>query len=84
MFKKVFTGIITKAQLDELTQESESLRTKYLRDGIEGTASGDNIDGIFDYVEGTSGYATTGFPSKSYYTTQIGTDVMDIYRGGIY
>lgn len=67
-----------------------NLEDNYIKYGIEGTSEGDPIEGIFNYIEATGGYAVTGIAAGS--LTMIGTktknemitEMMDCLRNGNY
>tara|TARA_R100001480_G_scaffold33882_1_gene45533 strand:+ start:414 stop:1025 length:612 start_codon:yes stop_codon:yes gene_type:complete len=71
---------LTKDQTNEIADDTIILNEKYIYYGIESKAI-DNIDGLFDYVEGTSAYSSSGFPSKSYYTVELKNQVMNLLTG---
>jgi len=71
---------LTKDQSNEIANDTIVLNEKYIYYGIESKAL-DNIDGLFDYVEGTAAYTDAGFPSKPYYTTELGNGVMNFLNG---
>ena len=71
---------LTKDQSNEIADDTIVLNEKYIYYGIESKAL-DNIDGLFDYVEGTAAYSSSGFPSKPYYTTELRDGVMNFLNG---
>ena len=71
---------LTKDQSNEIADDTIVLNEKYIYYGIESKAI-DNVDGLFDYVEGTAGYSGSGFPSKPYYTTELKDGVMNFLKG---
>tara|TARA_Y100000389_G_C17455556_1_gene517907 strand:+ start:657 stop:1268 length:612 start_codon:yes stop_codon:yes gene_type:complete len=71
---------LSKDQSNEIANDTIILNEKYIYYGIESKAL-DNIDGLFDYVEGTAAYSSTGFPSKSYYTVELKNQVMNLLTG---
>ena len=56
------------------------LNEKYIYYGIESQAE-DGVDGLYDYVNGTSSYTGGGFPSKSYYTDSLKQGVLNCLNG---
>ena len=71
---------LTKDQSNEVADDTIILNEKYIYYGIESKAI-DNVDGLFDYVEGTAAYSSSGFPSKPYYTTELRDGVMNFLNG---
>jgi len=71
---------LTKDQSNEVANDTLLLNEKYIYYGIESN-SADSIDGLIDYVNGTSGYAGGGFPAKSYYTDELKTGIMNCLNG---
>tara|TARA_B100000900_G_C20460256_1_gene666959 strand:+ start:349 stop:966 length:618 start_codon:yes stop_codon:yes gene_type:complete len=71
---------LTKDQSNEVADDTIVLNEKYIYYGIESKAI-DNVDGLFDYVEGTAAYSSSGFPSKPYYTTELRDGVMNFLNG---
>lgn len=67
-------------QSDDLANDTVLLNEKYVYYGIESNAT-NNIDGLFDYIQGTSTYSGSGFPSKSYYTSSLETGIMNYLNG---
>jgi hypothetical protein len=59
-----FNSLTVADCMDIVDFISEKLQSSYVG-GIESNAL-DGKDGLFDYVSGTSGFAATGLPSKSY------------------
>ncbi len=71
---------LTKEQSNEVANDTLLLNEKYIYYGIESN-SADSIDGLVDYVNGTSGYTGGGFPAKSYYTDELKTGIMNCLNG---
>ena len=71
---------LTKDQSNDIANDTIVLNEKYIYYGIESRAA-DNVDGLFDYVQGEGSYADSGFPSKSYYTTELKNGVMNLLTG---
>ena len=65
---------LTKDQSNEVANDTLLLNEKYIYYGIESN-SADSIDGLVDYVNGTSGYTGGGFPAKSYYTDELNNGI---------
>jgi hypothetical protein len=77
LFKLVFTGQISKTNIDMAIKDSQPYREIYLRDGIEGIGYGDTQKGIINYVQDDLiGYA--GFNQ-----TMVDA-IYDIYANGNY
>ncbi len=53
MFRKIFQGILTRQQLNDMVYDSSTYRLNYTRDGLEGTAYGDNRAGLMDWIGNT-------------------------------
>jgi hypothetical protein len=73
---------LTRDESNEIANETLILNEKYVDYGIESKAL-DNIDGLFDYVQGTAAYTDSGFPSKTYYTPELEAGIMN-YLDGTY
>jgi len=71
---------LDKANSNDVAQDTLLLNEKYIYYGIE-SSSIDTVDGLFDYVNGSSGYTSTGFPSKTYYTTELKEGVTNCLNG---
>lgn len=71
---------LTPSQSDEVANDTLLLNEKYVYYGIESYAL-NVIEGLFDYIQGTSTYSESGFPSKSYYTASLETGVMNFLNG---
>lgn len=68
------------------TADAMGLTGNYLTYGLESNEI-DGVDGLWDYIEGTSGFAGspgTGFPSKPYWTQALQDGIMAILRDGAY
>jgi hypothetical protein len=57
-----------------LANDTSLLCGNYINYNITSIAT-NNIDGLFDYLQGTGNYTTNGYPSKNYWT-QIDQDTM--------
>ncbi len=71
---------LTPSQSDEVANDTLLLNEKYVYYGIESKTT-NNVDGLFDYIQGTSIYNESGFPSKSYYTPSLENGVMNYLNG---
>ncbi len=71
---------LAPSQSDEVANDTLTLNEKYVYYGIESYAL-NVIEGLFDYIQGTSTYSESGFPSKSYYTASLETGVMNYLNG---
>ena len=68
----------------DIAKTTNILSNEYIIYGIE-EYSADGVDGLFDWVESSSGFSGgTGFDAKSYYTTELKENMMTILRDGIY
>lgn len=67
----------------DLAKSTDQLSIDYKIYGIESNAI-DGLDGLFDYLEGTSSYVGGGFPAKAYWTQAHQDAIMTILRDGIY
>lgn len=75
--------VLPPANSIDIGLSAEVLSNEYQVYGIEDFAT-DGVDGLFDYLEGTSAYTTNGFPSKSYWTQEIQDAIMNILKDGNY
>tara|TARA_Y100000389_G_C17359610_1_gene463017 strand:+ start:29 stop:628 length:600 start_codon:yes stop_codon:yes gene_type:complete len=71
---------LSKTDSNDTAQDTLLLNEKYIYYGIE-SSSIDNVDGLYDYINGTSEYASTGFPSKTYYTSDLKDGVTNCLNG---
>lgn len=81
--KGYISYVLPPADSIDLAKSSNELSQEYLIYGIEDNAS-DGIDGLFDYLEGTSSYVGLGYPAKSYWAQVHQDRMMDILRNGNY
>jgi len=71
---------LTPLDSSDLAESTLNLNTKYIEYGIKNIAT-DNVDGIYDWVQGTGNYISTGFPSKSYWSQTIQDGIINILNG---
>jgi hypothetical protein len=68
----------------DLGKSTNGLSNEYITYGIESYAK-DGVDGLFDWLEGTSEFSGgTGYNGKSYYVSTHKDNIMSILRDGIY
>lgn len=77
LFKQVYTGQISKSDIDIAIKDSQPYRDTYLRDGIEGIGYGDTQKGIINFVK-------DDLINYSGFNQQIIDDTLDIYVNGNY
>jgi len=65
----------------DLGKSADVLSHEYLVYGVEDFAS-DGVDGLFDWLEGTSTYVGGGYSAKSYWTQVDQDKIIDILRNG--
>jgi len=65
----------------ELANLTNALSASYKEYGIESNAI-DGIDGLLDWIQGTSGYSANGLPSKSYWTQELEDNLVSILTNG--
>lgn len=55
--QKLYTGVLLQTVTDQLIQDAEELRTKYLRDGTSGIGYFDTIEGVVNFVKNDNGFS---------------------------
>ena len=71
---------LSSANSNNVADDTLLLNEKYIYYGIE-SQSRDGVDGLLDYINGTSTYSGGGFPSKSYYTESLKDGVLNCLNG---
>ena len=81
--KKYISYKLEPIDSSDLAKSTSELCNDYINYNII-TLAKDGISGLFDYLKGEGGYATNGYPSKSYWS-QVNQDrMMDILENGNY
>tara|TARA_R100000951_G_scaffold27876_1_gene23928 strand:- start:1419 stop:2027 length:609 start_codon:yes stop_codon:yes gene_type:complete len=74
---------INIADSNDMAIDTTLLNEQYIKYGIESEAL-DSKTGLFDWVNGTSIYSGSGFPTKSYHTIELQTGIMSCLSGTNY
>jgi len=81
--KKYISYKLTPIDSSNLANDTSTLCNNYINYNITDLAK-DGIDGLFDYLQGTGSYISTGYPSKGYWTQTDQNNMIDILQNGSY
>jgi len=80
--KKYISYKLTPTDSSNLANDTSTLCSNYINYNITDFAK-DGIAGLFDYLQGTGSYTSTGYPSKGYWLQADQSVMMDILQNGV-
>jgi hypothetical protein len=79
--KNYASYILNTSDSFDLAKTTNSLSDDYKEYGIESNAL-DGMDGLIDWIQGTSGYSGSGLPSKSYWSQELEDKLVGFITNG--
>jgi hypothetical protein len=79
--KSYISYFLSPSDSSDLAFDTSELCQNYINYNIIDYST-NGKDGIYDFIEGTSGYLNSGFPSKSYWTQEYQDNIISILKTG--